>query len=175
MKFKVIACINHANTLGMNNKLLYHIKNDLANFKRITINNVIIMGRKTFESLPSKGLTNRINIVITSDESYKSDGCYVVHSIEECIKLCENEFSNLDCYVIGGGKVYEEFISLDLVDVMYITEVNDTLEGDAFFPNVLMDSDKWKLFYRSDTQYDRETNIKYFFNIYKRNILKNVN
>lgn len=167
MRFKIIACINHSLTLGKEGKLLYHISNDLKNFKRITSDGVIIMGSKTYESLPRKPLVNRINIVITRNKDYVADGCIVVHSIEECIELCERKYHDKDCYVIGGGKIYEEFINRDLVDTMYITEVNSNEEGDTFFPNVIMGSDKWKIFYQTDTQHDRPSKLNYFFTIYK--------
>lgn len=168
MKYKVIACINHSLTLGKEGKLLYNISSDLQNFKRITNGGVVIMGSKTYESLPRKPLPNRINIVITRNKDYVANGCIVVHSIEECIELCERKYHDKECYVIGGGKIYEEFINRDLVDIMYITEVNSSEEGDTFFPNVLMDNDRWYIFYQTDTQYDRPTQMKYFFRIYKR-------
>lgn len=167
MKFKIVACINHALTLGNEGKLLYNIKADLQNFKRITNGSVIIMGSKTYESLPRKPLPNRINIVITRNKNYVAEGCVVLHSIEECIELCERQYHDKDCYVIGGGKIYEEFINRDLVDIMYITEVNSSEEGDTTFPNVLMDSEKWRIFYQSDTQHDRPSKLNYFFTIYK--------
>lgn len=167
MKYKIVACINHALTLGKDGKLLYHIASDLQNFKRITNGGVVIMGSKTYESLPRKPLPNRINIVITRNEDYVAKGCIVVHSIEECIELCEREYHDKECYVIGGGKIYEEFINRRLVDTMYITEVNSFEEGDTYFPNVLMDSDTWRIFYQTDTQHDRPTRMNYFFRIYK--------
>ena len=171
MKFKIIACINQNLCLGNEGKLCYHFSSDLKNFKNITLNSVVIMGRKTFESLPKRPLPHRTNIVITNNKEYKADGCIVVHSIEECVELCEREFYKIDCYVIGGGKIYEEFLSRDLVDTMYITEVTDTKEGDAYFPNVLMDS-KWRIFYRTDTQHDRPSELNYYFTIYKENNVK---
>ena len=172
MKFKVIACINQRLCLGNEGKLCYHISSDLQNFKRITLNNVVIMGRKTFETLPKRPLINRINIVITNNKEYKAEGCYVVHSIEECIELCEREFYMYDCYVIGGGKIYEEFINRKLVDTMYITEVTDSMEGDAYFPNVLMNKEEWRIFYRTDTQHDKPSGLCYYFTIYKENNVK---
>lgn len=167
MKYKIVACINHALTLGKDDKLLYHISSDLKNFKTITSGGVIIMGSKTFESLPRKPLPNRINIVITRNKDYVAEGCIVVHSIEECVELCEREYQDKECYVIGGGKIYEEFINRDLVDTMYITEVNSNEDGDTYFPNVLMNTDKWRIFYQTDTQHDRPSKMNYFFRIYK--------
>jgi len=168
MKYKIIACINHSFALGHDGKLMYHMSNDLKNFKRITIDSVVIMGRKTYESLPNKPLPNRVNIIITSKENYSADGCFVVHSIDECIKLCEDMFSYKDCYIIGGGEIYNQFIERDLIDTMYITNVNDNEEGDSYFPNVLMDNDRWRIFYQSDTQFDRPSKKQYYFTIYKR-------
>ena len=170
-KFNIIACINTNLVLGNNGDLLYHIKNDLKTFKSITLNSVIIMGRTTFESLPKRPLPNRINIVITSDKSYKVDNenVIVVNSIEECIEVCEcKEFDGFEFFVIGGGKVYQQFIDLDIVDKMYITEVTDTKEGDTYFPNVIFDTDKWRVFYQSETMIDKDSSLKYFFRIYKK-------
>lgn len=167
MRYKIVACINHSLTLGKEGKLLYNIKADLQNFKRITNGGVIIMGSKTYESLPRKPLSNRVNIIITRNKDYVANGCIVVHSIEECVELCEREYHDKECYVIGGGKIYEEFINRDLVDTMYITEVNSYEEGDTFFPNVIMGSDKWKIFYQTDTQHDRPSKLNYFFTIYR--------
>ena len=169
MKYKIIACINQMLSLGKDNKLLYHISSDLQNFKRITLGGVVIMGKKTYDSLPKKPLLNRINIVITTDKNFNADGCIVVHSIEECIELCERMYHDKNCYVIGGGSVYQQFLDRNLVDTMYITEVTDSVEGDAYFPNVLMDRDKWSIFYRTDTQHDRPSKLNYFFTIYKEN------
>lgn len=167
MRFKIVACINHALALGNEGKLLFHIASDLQNFKSITLGGVVIMGSKTYESLPRKPLVNRVNIVITRNKNYVAEGCIVVHSIEECIELCERKYYDKDCYVIGGGKIYEEFIMRDLVDTMYITEVNNSDEGDTYFPNVLMNKDKWRIFYQTDTQFDRPSKMNYFFRIYK--------
>lgn len=174
MRFKIIACVNHVMSLGLNNELLYRIKSDIKNFRRVTINSVVIMGKNTYESLPKKSrpLSNRINIVITNDVNYVAKDCIVVHSIEECIELCEREFNQMDCYVIGGASMYQQFIDRDLVDTMYITEVNDSTEGDVFFPSVLMDKNVWRVFYQSDTMYDRESKLNYFFTIYKRKTVK---
>ena len=173
MNYKLIACINNINALGSDNKLLFNIKNDLANFKRMTINNVVIMGRKTYETLPFKPLPNRVNIILTRDKNFKAKNCYVVNSIEECNSLCEklSEEYN-DFYVIGGGKVYSQFLENDLVDTMYLTEVNDVSDGDTYFPSEYMDDNKWRLFYCSDTQKDMEHNLLYNFKIYKKVIIK---
>lgn len=167
MKFKIIACINNNNVLGRDNDLLYTIKNDLANFKRITNGGVVIMGKKTWESLPKKPLPNRHNIVITRDVTYCAEGAIVVHSIKEAVALCADSFSHLPCYVIGGGMLYQSFLELDLVDVMYITKVNDSQDGDTYFPMI---DETWRLFYQSAEQHDDITNMSYNFSIYQKKI-----
>ncbi len=167
MKFKIISCINKKLCIGKNNSLLYRIPNDLANFKRMTTGNVVIMGRKTFESLPGKKpLSNRVNIILTTDESYKVDGdnVYVVGTVAEVISLCEKKFSDKICFVIGGTSLYEQFLAHELIDEMYITIVEDDADGDAYFPNVFS---YWNIFYESSMQSSKES-INYKFIIYKR-------
>ena len=169
MDFKIIVCINSQFAIGNNGKLLYHIPNDMANFRRMTTDNVVIMGRKTFESLPgSKPLPNRINIVLATNPKYKIDGfdnVYVVNTIAEAIDLCEKKFSNKMCFVIGGASIYNQFIAQNLIDEIFITTVDDDLNGDAFFPDIF--DDGWKLFYESSEQIGPDS-IKYKFSIFKR-------
>ena len=124
--FKIIACINQKRVLGNEGKLLYHIGNDLANFKRMTVGNVVIMGRKTFESLPNGApLKDRVNIIITADEEYgvdaKFDNVYIVHSVEDAIELCDAFFSDKEVFVIGGESIYRQFMEKDLVNEMRLT------------------------------------------------------
>lgn len=170
MKFKIIACVNEKLTLGNEGNLIYHIGNDMKNFKRMTTNNVVIMGRKTFESLPNQEpLPNRVNIIVTSNKEYCIDSNYenvfIVHSIEDAINLCDAFYSDKDCFVIGGATLYQQFIEKDLVDTLYLTEVNDDADGDTYFPNVL---DNWYLFYQSYTQRQRSNELTYKFSIYKK-------
>lgn len=172
MKFKIITCLNQNMAIGSGNDLLYHIPNDLSNFKRMTINNVIVMGRKTYESLPkSSGLSNRINIILTTDEDYSIDSSltnlHIVHSLEAANELCDAYYSDLDCYIIGGAQIYEQALEKDMIDEMYITTVNDYAEGEVFFPNVLLNPE-WTIYYQSYTQRCRQENLTYFFTIYKK-------
>jgi dihydrofolate reductase len=153
--FKIIACINQKRVLGNDGKLLYHIGNDLANFKRMTVGNVVIMGRKTFESLPNgTPLKDRVNIIITSDEEYgvdaKFDNVYIVHSVEDAIELCDAFFSDKEVFVIGGESIYRQFMEKDLVTEMRLTIVNDDAEGDAVFPEY--NEEDWYVYYKSMAQ-----------------------
>lgn len=153
--FKIIACINQKRVLGNEGKLLYHIGNDLANFKRMTVGNVVIMGRKTFESLPNGApLKDRVNIIITADEEYgvdaKFDNVYIVHSVEDAIELCDAFFSDKEVFVIGGESIYRQFMEKDLVNEMRLTIVTDDTDGDAVFPEY--NEEDWYVYYKSMAQ-----------------------
>lgn len=177
MKFKLIVCVNEKNVIGRNGNLLFHIKNDLKNFKRMTTDNVVIMGRKTFESLPNqKPLPNRINIIITSDFDYSVDeneNVYIVHNIPEALDLCEAFFSDKELFVIGGGTIYNQFIEQGLIDEAMVTRVNDdSLEdGDVTIETPWSDLNAWKVYYESYTQRQRTEgeDITYKFIVYKKN------
>ena len=154
-KFKIIACINQKKALGKDGKLLYHIGNDLANFKRMTVGNVVVMGRKTYESLPNgEPLKNRINVIVTSNEEFgvdqKYDNVYIVNSIEDVVELCDAFFNDKEVFVIGGESIYRQFMEKGLVDEMRLTIVNDEGEGDIFFPEY--NEDDWYVYYKSMAQ-----------------------
>lgn len=170
MKYKIIACVNEKLALGKDGDLLYHINADLKNFKRMTTDNVVIMGRKTFESLPnSEPLKNRVNIIISSNDEFgvdsKFENVFIVHSIEEATELCDAYFNDKICFVIGGSSIYNSFIEKELIDEMFITKVSDDTEGDVFFPNVF---DGFKLFYESSIQRQKPGGFYYKFLIYKK-------
>lgn len=172
-KFNIISCINLVDAIGKDGDLLYRISSDLKNFKAMTTDNVVIMGKKTFLSLPNGNpLLDRINVVITTDPHFSVDASfdnvYIVHSIEDAVELCETLFQNLEWFVIGGQSIYQQFLARDLIDTMYLTIVNDNTEGDVHFPNVYKDKNKWKVFYKSYTQRYRPTETTYIFEILKK-------
>jgi len=136
----IIAAKSKNNALGKENKLLWHLPIDFKFFKDTTLGHPIIMGRKTFESLP-KALPGRTNIIITGDRNYKKEDAMVTHSLEDAIKLGLSE--NEEVFICGGGQIYEEALDKNLVNKMYITEVDVELNGDTFFPT--FDESKWDL------------------------------
>lgn len=140
--FKIISCVNNQFGIGYKNDLLYRIKDDLKFFKEKTINNVVIMGYKTFESLGFKPLPNRINIVLSSKYGGEHENVIFVHSINEVIDVCEKNYIDKEWFVIGGGSIYKQFIELDLVTDMFLTIVDDLKECDTKFPN--FNSYDWK-------------------------------
>lgn len=162
VKFKIIACFNKKRVLGKDGHLIWRIKNDLANFKRQTLNNVVIMGRKTFESLPNQEpLKNRINIIITSNKEFcidpKYDNVYIVYSINDAVELCNALFDDKEIFVIGGESIYRQFMDSGLVAEMRLTIVNDEADGDVFFPEY--NEDEWHVYYKSMAQVASQDNV----------------
>ena len=121
--------------IGIDNKLPWNLPKDLQHFKNYTINKSIIMGRKTFESLP-KALPNRHNIVVTRNQDYSKDGITVCNSLEAAIECAKDDKQP---FVIGGGQVYEQ--AIELASKIELTRIHSQFEGDVFFPEI--DLKKW--------------------------------
>lgn len=133
----IIVAIAQNGTIGDNNSLLWHIKEDMRFFRTTTSGHAVIMGRKTFESLGSKPLPKRKNIVITrSDLTF--EGALTAHSLDEAIAMAEGDE---EMFIIGGAQIYRA--ALAVADRMYITRVERDYEGDTSFPEV--DYSQWQL------------------------------
>ena len=121
-----------ANTkLGTKNAIPWRFKSDLIRFQSITHRHPVIMGRATFEAM-GKPLSNRTNIIITRNQNFKAEGCIITHSLEEAInwaKMTEKD----EIFIIGGGQIYEQ--SLNFTDRLYLTIVDEVVDGDVFFPD----------------------------------------
>lgn len=129
----IIAAIGKNRELGKNNSLLWHIPEDLKRFKKLTEGHVVIMGRKTYDSLPKKfqPLPNRVNIVVTRNKNWQAKRCYIVNSIDEAIEKAKQ--FNKEIFIIGGASIYQQAIKF--ADKLYLTSVNKKYqEADAFFP-----------------------------------------
>jgi len=173
--FKIIACINQKRALGKDGKLLYHIGNDLANFKRMTVGNVVIMGRKTYESLPNgEPLKDRINVILTSDEEFgvstEYENVFITHSVNDVVQLCEAFFYDKELFVIGGESIYRQFMEQNLVDEMRLTIVKDESDGDVFFPEYT--EDDWYSYYKSMAQVSSWEGVEksFYFEVLKKKI-----
>ena len=153
--------------IGKNNDLLWHLPKDLKFFKEKTLGHYVIMGRKSYESIPEKyrPLPNRINVIVTRNKDYKMEGCVVVNSIEDGIKLAVQN-GDTEPFVIGGGQIYKQAIQDDLIDKMYITEVHKFFEGDAFFPAI--DKDIWKEIGREKHLSDEKNKLDFDFVTYAK-------
>lgn len=138
MLISMIAALSENEVIGYKNKLPWHIPEELKHFKAITLNKPIIMGRKTFESMGSKPLPQRKNIIITKDSQFVAKDCVVVHSLKEALAAAEPAE---EVMVIGGSQIFEQF--LPLASRLYLSIVHQTIEGDSFFPKV--DFTEWKL------------------------------
>lgn len=133
MNINFIVAYSKNLAIGKNNKLLWHLADDMAFFKKMTSGKTVIMGRNTYLSLPEKfrPLPNRTNIVISSQEAIEEkENLIWVKSIEEAIEKCK-DLKNEDVFVIGGGQIYNKMI--DFADFIYATEVDVDIEGDTFF------------------------------------------
>lgn len=124
----MIAAMSTNRTIGINNKLPWHLPADLKHFKSLTLNKSVVMGRKTYESI-GKPLPNRQNIILTNQVNYKALGCDVVNSIEAAIKTAEMKD---EIMIIGGAKLFEQ--CLPLAKRLYLTVIETDIVGDTYFP-----------------------------------------
>ena len=150
------------NIIGKDNKLLWHIPDDLRRFKELTTNHNIIMGRKTFESI-GKILPNRKHIIFSQNPDFKIDNenIEIVHSMLQIQQYIEDENEN---FVIGGAMIYN--LLMPYVTKMYVTEIDKDFEGDTVFPRI--NTEVWQEVSREDGPKDEENDFKYEYVVYKR-------
>lgn len=132
MKLSLIAAIDRHHAIGYQNKLLFWLPNDLKRFKALTTGHTILMGRKTFESLPKGALPHRRNVVLSSSQSLTLPGAEVFHSLQEALDACHPDEL---VYVIGGASLYQQ--ALPLADALCLTEIDaEAPQADAWFPPI---------------------------------------
>jgi dihydrofolate reductase len=180
MTISLIAGIGKNNELGKDNQLLWKLPADLKHFRDTTRGHTVIMGRKTFESLPNGALPNRRNIVITRDPNYQAENIEVVNSIEEALRLVmpdsirhpENEnldsgseagMTNQEVFVIGGAEIYKQ--ALPFANKLYITHVAGEFAADTFFPTI---DSSWKEVSRVKNLKDDQNQHDFDFVVYER-------
>ena len=127
----IIVAIAQNNAIGKDNRLLWHLSDDLKRFKKLTTGHTLIMGRNTFLSLPNGALPNRRHIVISDVVEDQFEGCEMASSINQAIHLAGE---TAECFVIGGGMVYAQFLAM--VGKLYLTQVHESFEADTFFPEI---------------------------------------
>lgn len=156
MSLSIIVARARNGVIGKDNQLIWHLSDDLKRFKDLTMGHPIIMGRKTFESLP-KVLPGRVHYVLTGNRDYQAaEGVLLFHEVKELLAALpagEN-------FVIGGEHMYREL--LPYADTMYITEIEEDFEGDAYFPD--FDPSAWKL----EESVEGEGKIPHRFCIYRK-------
>ena len=129
----IICIIAKNRAIGLKNKLLYDIPDDLKHFQTITTGHVVIMGENTFHSMNDKPLLNRVNIILTLDNNFKAENCLIAHSFEESIEFGKAQNKG-EIFFIGGGMIYKQ--ALPLADKLYLTIVEDEpTQADTFFPD----------------------------------------
>ena len=158
----IIVALARNRAIGLNGNLIWHLSADLKYFKRVTTGHTVIMGYKTFLSLPNhKALPNRRNIIISSHLEQAPEGFELAHSIQEAINMVHNEE---ETFVIGGGSIYEQF--LPKTDRLYLTRIDKEFEADTYFPYI--DFDEWNLIDVNVVDEDPQVDFSYRFEVWER-------
>ena len=148
--------------IGKNNDLLWHLSGDLKRFKALTMGHPVVMGRRTWESLPKRPLPGRRNIVLTQNPDFVAEGAEVVHSVNglfAALKDCDDEV-----FIMGGAAIYE--LLLPFTNRLYVTHVYRDFDGDVFFP--VIDMSEFNLVKLSEPMFDEESGLDYAYEEYDR-------
>lgn len=157
----LIVAVAQNGAIGKDNNLLWHISDDLKRFKALTSGHAVIMGRRTFESLPFKPLPKRRNIVLTHDDSFSFDGVEVVHMLDEVLQaVCDEE----EAFVMGGATIYKQL--MPYVNRLYVTRVYQDFDADTYFPPI--SSKEFVPVASSPRQVDPNSGLEYSFVDYHR-------
>ena len=159
-RITIIAAAASNNALGKDNKLIWHLSKDLQHFKTLTNGHAVIMGRKTFESMP-KALPNRTNIVITRQSDYQAENITVTSSLSEALTIAKNDPRP---FIIGGGEIYKQ--SMSVADEIELTRVHANFDADTFFPEI--NSHQWKEVWREEHAADEKHAHAFTFLRYKK-------
>ena len=141
MKISMIAAVAANGVIGKNNDLAWHLPDDMKYFQEKTKGHHVIMGRKNYDSLPPKykPLPDRTNIVVTRQQDFKAEGCYIAHTVGRALAICKGNGEH-EAFIIGGGDIYR--LGLSYADTLYITEIRKAYDGDTYFPE--FNKNDWK-------------------------------
>lgn len=158
----IIVAKSKNNVIGKDNKLIWHLPNDLKRFKQLTTNHNIIMGRKTFESL-GRILPNRYHIVLSRDKNYKieNEQVEIINDISLLDKYIKSDEEN---FVIGGEAIYKAL--MPLCEKIYVTQIEEEFKGDAFFPEI--DEKQWKVISKEKGLKDEKNKYDYEYILYMK-------
>ena len=156
----IIVAASENNVIGNNNKLIWHLSDDLKRFKNLTKGHYVIMGRKTFESMP-RALPNRTNVIITRKENYIAENAIVTNSLESALKIASDDAQP---FIIGGGEIYN--IALNVSDRIELTRVHNNFEGDTTFPEI--DKEEWIESNRVEKKKDETHSYDFTFITYNK-------
>jgi dihydrofolate reductase len=155
----IIVAVSEDLGIGKNNDLLWHIPEDMKRFKELTYGNTVVMGKRTWESLPKKPLPGRNNVVITDIPHEVIANAVTAYSIEDAVAKCEK---GREIFIIGGGSIYKQF--MPMADRLYITHVHRKAPADVYFPEI--DPGIWEVIEKEE--YKSENSIPYTYVIYER-------
>ncbi len=163
-RLSILVAMAKNRVIGRNNQLPWHLPADLKHFKFLTMGQIIVMGRRTYESI-GRPLPGRENIIITRQSGYEVLGATVVSSLQDALLICEKSSTiNRESFIIGGEKLYRQ--TLGICQRMYITEIQSDFEGDVFFPE--FDRSDWEEIQRDKHIFENGARIEYHFVILDR-------
>jgi dihydrofolate reductase len=157
----IIVAVSEDWGIGKDNELLWHISEDLKRFKRLTSGNTMIMGKRTWESLPRRPLPGRMNIVLTDDPDETIKDAVTAYSLQDALDKCDKD---KEIFIIGGGSIYRQF--MPLADRLFITHVHRKAPADIYFPEI--DLGIWEITEKEEFKSDGENGIPYTYTIYAR-------
>jgi dihydrofolate reductase len=157
----IIVAMAENNTIGKDNKLLWHLPNDLTFFKNTTMGCPIIMGRKTYESI-GRLLPGRQNIIISRDKHYQVTGAIICDSLGKAIDNAEAE----KVFVIGGGQIYKQSLESNFISNIYITKVHTVIDGDTFFPT--LNANNWQVTWEEKQETDEKNKLAHTFQKFEK-------
>ncbi len=160
MRISIIAAMAANRTIGIENRLPWHLPDDLKRFKALTMNHHIVMGRKTYDSI-GKPLPGRSTVIVTRNVDYAVPGCIAVNSLDAALTV---SFSDEEVFFVGGADLYRQ--ALPIANRIYLTEIQRVFDGDAFFPE--FDKSQWTETAREPHRTEGDTGFDYHYVIYDR-------
>lgn len=157
----IIAAVGNQGEIGYKNQLLCHLPADLKHFKELTTGHTILMGRKTWDSLPKKPLPNRRNIVISRNKNFRAEGAESFSSPDEALK---NIGAGEEVFIIGGEQIYQLF--LDKAAILHLTRILADFEADAFFPEI--NQEEWELCEEVPVEKDEKNPYNFIFQTFTK-------
>ena len=135
MKTSLIVAMDANRGIGKNNDLMWHLPKDMKFFKDTTQGQIVVMGRKNYDSIPEKyrPLPNRLNVILTRNKDFKAPNCLVFHSLNACLDYFKEETLRT-VFIIGGGEIYRMALDSNVIDEMFITHVHQNYDAETFFP-----------------------------------------
>lgn len=162
-----IVAVSKEFAIGKNNDLLFNLPSDLKYFKKVTLDKVVVMGDRTYLSLPFRPLKNRINVVLSNNPNFNAEGVIIARNLDDLFDVLK-EFDEDEIFVIGGGSVYN--LMMPYCKYAYITEVDKSVVDADTYINNIKEAGEWKLVSLGELHH--ENGLSFRFNVYENNDLK---